>query len=121
MFEEIAKGEGNLTHTCIAVCMFQFIRSGAAPPARILHDHASGEDSIDDIVRALDNGTVRDLHVRELDLRGTNPFPRRTAAPRAQLEPAGAFRFATHHITLWLSRRRRLACGAGNACVGWSS
>ena len=67
----------------------------AAPPARILQDHASGEDSIDDIVRALENGTVRDLHVRELDLSGTKPFPRRTAAPRAQLAPSDAFRFAT--------------------------
>ena len=65
------------------------------PPARILHGHASGEESIDDIVRALENGTVRDLRVRELDLRGTEPFPRRTAAPRAQLAPAGAFHFAT--------------------------
>ena len=43
---------------------------------------------MDDIVRALENGTVRDLHVRELDLSGTTPFPRRTAAPRAQLAPA---------------------------------
>ncbi len=57
----------------------------AAPPAHILHDPASGEESIDDIVRALENGTVRDLHVRELDLSGTNPFPRRTTAPLLRL------------------------------------
>ena len=52
----------------------------AAPPAHILHDHASGEDSIDDIVRALENGTVRDVHVRQLDLSGTQ---RQTTAPCA--------------------------------------
>ena len=90
------------------------------PPARILHDHASGEESIDDIVRALENGTVRDLHVRELDLSGTKPFPRR-AVRLAHSSPAGAFHFATHDRTLWLSRRRRWACEAGNACVGWSA
>jgi hypothetical protein len=93
----------------------------AAPPARIWHDHASGEESIDDIIRALETGTVRDLHVRELDLSGTEPFPRGAAAPRAQLAPAGAFHFATHHTTVWLSRRRRWACEAGNARVGWSA
>jgi hypothetical protein len=69
------------------------------PPARILHDHASGEESIDDIVRALENGTVRDLQVRELDLSRTKPFRRGAAAPRAQLAPASAFHFATHDAT----------------------
>jgi hypothetical protein len=87
----------------------------AAPPARILHDHASGEESIDDIVRALENGTVRDLHVRELDLSGTQPFPRRAAAPRAQLAPAGAFRFATQHDVLRPNNVATAGCllGAG--------
>jgi hypothetical protein len=115
MFEEIAKGEGNLTHPCIAVCMFQFIRSGAAPPARILHDHASGDDSIDDIVRALENSTVRDLHVWQLDLSGTKPVPRRTTAPRAQLAPAGAFRFVTHDNVLQPNNVATAGClrGAG--------
>jgi hypothetical protein len=80
-----------------------------------LHDHASGEESIDDIVRALENGTVRDLHVRELDLRGTNPFPRRTAAHRAQLAPAGVFRFATQNDVLQPKNVATAGClrGAG--------
>ncbi len=70
-----------------------------APPARIWHDHASGEESIDDIVRALENGTVRDLHVRELDLSGTKPF-REGLLCLAHSLPAGALHFATHHITV---------------------
>ena len=99
-------------------------------PASCMAAHASGEESIDDIVRALENGTVRDLHVRELDLRGTKPFPDGAAAPRAQLAPAVAFHFVTHDTTLfateecgnrWPSARRRWAGEAGNACVGWSA
>jgi hypothetical protein len=65
------------------------------PPARILHGHASGEESIDDIVRALENGTVRDLHVRELDLSGTKPF----REGLLRIAPAGAFHFATDNTT----------------------
>ncbi len=94
------------------------------PPARILHDRASGEESIDDIVHALENGTVRDLHVRELDLSGTQ---RQTTAPCARRRVP--FRNARQRVATeecgdrWLSRRRRRrrACEAGNACVGWSA
>jgi hypothetical protein len=83
----------------------------AAPPARILHGRASGEESIDDIVRALENDTVRDLHVRELDLSGT--LPPEAAAPRAQLAPAGAFHFATHDSVLQPKSVATAGCLAG--------
>jgi hypothetical protein len=93
------------------------------PPARIWHDHASGEESIDDFVRALETGTVRDLHVRELDLSGTQ---RQTTAPCARRRVP--FRNARQNVVAteqrgnrWLSRRRRRACEAGNARVGWSA
>ena len=100
----------------------------AAPPARILYDHASGEESMNDIVRALKNGTVRDLHVRELDLSGTKPF--REGLLRLAHSSRPPARSISHHTQVvqpnqcgnrWLSAGRRSACEAGNACVGWSA
>jgi hypothetical protein len=101
----------------------------AAPPAHILHDRASGEDSTDDIVRALENGTVRDLRVRELDLSGTMPF--REGLLRLAHSSRPPARSVSQHTTKrvaterccdrWLSLWHRWAYGGWNARVGWSA
>ncbi len=70
-----------------------------------MHDHASGEDSIDDIVRALENGTLRDLHVQELDLSCT----------QRQISAPCAFHFATHDNVLQPNNAATAGCLAG-AC-----
>jgi hypothetical protein len=70
MFEEIAKGEGNLT-LCIAVCMFQFIRSGAGERYDLVVAHQKDlmRSSVTNWLNMCTNYRIRYLDVETVHVR----------------------------------------------------